>query len=115
MSLDLSAIIPGTVCALGPINVSAATSNPGGSPFTGTPLTGTLTAAGFTIPALSASDTCSADVVTAIGQVLGLPTTDSTLTLTLVSIPGPPTTTTTAPTTTTAAPKVVVVQPHFTG
>lgn len=92
-----------TVCTITPITFPASTANAGGSPFTGTPQVGTATAAGFTVPAVVglglATPPCNDAEAAAINGNLGLPTTSTSVTMTLSL----------------ASPLPVVAGPRFTG
>jgi hypothetical protein len=102
-SITLSITVLNATCTVGPLAAQLSTDNAGGSVFTGDPATGTVTAINFTVPAIAVTGTCDAAAAGAINSTLGLPTSTSNITMTLVSSdqPVPPTTTTTA---TTAAP-----------
>jgi hypothetical protein len=69
------------------VNFTMSTSNPGGTPIIGTPATGTLTAASFSVPGVTVGPGCAADVDTAVNSALGLPTTNTTITLTVSLAP----------------------------
>lgn len=101
-----------SVCTLGPLAVVLSTT--GGSPITGTPPTGSLTATGFTVPAVAPSATCSAQNATLVNGFLGLPTSETSMTLRVrLTAATPVTTTTTAVPAPPAAP--TPAQPAFTG
>jgi len=97
-----------SVCSLGPVDVTLTTS--GGSPLSGDPATATLTAEGFTAPAVGVSPTCTAPNADLVNGFLGLPTNETSMSLTVVAQVAPPTTT--APP---AAPVAPTAQPNFTG
>jgi hypothetical protein len=96
--ISLSITILGATCDVGPLAANLSTSNAGGSPLTGDPATGVVTAINFTVPAVAVTDTCDAAAAGAINSTLGLPTSTSNITMTLVASDEPvaPTTTTTA-------------------
>ena len=105
-------------CVLGPFTVVLKTSNAGGHAFTGNPLKGTLTANGYTIPAIAATGSC-ASLAATINTALGLPTTNTHQTSVLTATNQAVTTTTAAPTTTvaptTTAAAAVSGNANFTG
>jgi hypothetical protein len=118
-------------CTIGPFDVDLKTSNTGGSNFTGTPLTGTLTDAGFSVPAIVGTGTsgaCPDSIAGAINGTavgIGLPTTSTSETMTLTQTNQAVTTTsstalvttTTVPSTSTtaAAAAPANANPNFTG
>ena len=74
-------------CALGPIVIASSTGTQGGSAFTGSPLTGTTAAIGFTVPAIVGSDAdplCTVAFASQINTVLGLPSTHTNAMFTAV-------------------------------
>jgi hypothetical protein len=95
-----------STCPLGEMTMTSSTSNPSGSAFSGSPLTGTTTASGFTVPAIVGSDPvgplsfpaaaaiaeCSTANAATINSTLGLPSTATSATFTAVETtpaPGP--------------------------
>lgn len=82
-------------CTIGPITSTSSSGGAGGSPLTGSPLTGTVTASGFTVPAAvgsAGSTTCSPASAAAINATLGLPTSATSISFTVVETtpaPGP--------------------------
>lgn len=81
------------ICPLGPIVTTSSSANPGGVPFSGSPPHGTVTTAGFIVPAVVGvvgSPTCDPAQATAINTTLGLPTSATSLSFTVVeSTPAP--------------------------
>jgi hypothetical protein len=95
------------VCTLGPLNVTTSTSG-GGSPLSGDPPTATLTATGFTVPAVVVSPTCSSVNAGLVNGFLGLPTEATSISLTVVHAQA-------APAPTVVVPAAPTVEPAFTG
>ncbi len=97
VTLEASLEVPllSATCSLGPITSTSSSGNPGGSPFSGSPLTGVSTASGYTVPAavgIVGSPTCSPAAASAINTALGLPTSATSLSLTAIETtpaPGP--------------------------
>ena len=97
VTLEASLEVPllSATCSLGPITSTSSSGNPGGSPFSGSPLTGVVTATGYTVSAAVGtvgSPTCDPDAASAINSILGLPTSTTSLSLTAVETtpaPGP--------------------------
>ncbi|NCY16257.1 MAG: hypothetical protein EBX39_05710 [Actinobacteria bacterium] len=97
VTLEATLTVPllSATCSLGPITTTSSSGNPGGSPFAGSPLTGVVTASGYTVPAavgLLGSPTCAPSAASAINTTLGLPTSATSLALTAVETtpaPGP--------------------------
>ncbi len=104
-------------CPLGEMTMTSSTGNPSGSAFSGSPLTGTTTATGFTVPAIVGSDPvgplsfaaaaaiteCSTANAATINSTLGLPSSATSATFTAVE------------TTPTPGPSPEPVVPSFTG
>jgi hypothetical protein len=83
-NISLSIPLLSAVCNLGPVNVTLSTSNPGGSPITGNPPSGTLTAASFAVPGVTVqSPDCDAATAVAVNAAVGIPTSNTTMTLTV--------------------------------
>lgn len=104
VTLEASIEVPllSATCPMGPILTTSSTSGPGGSAFGGSPLSGVVTASGYTVPAVEGtdgSDTCDLTDAAAINATLGLPTSSTALTFNAVE--------------TTPAPEQVV--PGFAG
>jgi hypothetical protein len=111
VALEVSLEVPllSATCSLGPIITSSSSANPGGVPFSGTPLRGTVTASGYTVPAVvgvEGSPTCDPTQASAINATLGLPSSATSLSFTVVE-------TTPAPTPEPPTPEPVV--PSYTG
>lgn len=86
MTITLEATIEvpllSATCPMGPIISTSSSGNPGGTAFSGSPLTGTVTASGFTVPAVEGtvgSTSCDPGEAAAINATLGLPTSSTTL------------------------------------
>lgn len=97
MTVSLEALIEvpllSATCPMGPITSTSSSGNPGGSPFSGSPLTGTVTASGYSVPAVTGtvgSTTCDLTDATAINDTLGLPTSSTALTFIVVETTAPP-------------------------
>ncbi len=95
VALDVTLDVPllSATCELGPIATSSSSANPGGVPFSGSPLHGTVTASVSTVPAVIGvvgSSTCDPTQAAAINSTLGLPTSATSLSFTVVeSTPAP--------------------------
>lgn len=97
VTLEASIEVPllSATCPMGPITSTSSSDNPGGSAFSGSPLTGTVTASDYTVPAVEGavgSTTCDPSEAAAINDTLGLPTSSTALTFTVVETtpaPGP--------------------------
>ena len=97
VTLEASIEVPllSATCPMGPITSSSSSGNPGGSVFSGSPLTGTVTASDYTVPAVEGmvgSATCDPTEAAAINDTLGLPTSSTALTFTVIETtpaPGP--------------------------
>lgn len=99
MTVSLEALIEvpllSATCPMGPINSTSSSDNPGGSAFSGSPLTGTVTASDYTVPAVEGTEgstTCDPSEAAAINDTLGLPTSSTALTFIVVETtpaPGP--------------------------
>ena len=97
VTLEASIEVPllSATCPMGPITSSSSSGNPGGSAFSGSPLTGTVTASGYLVPAVegtAGSATCDPTEAAAINGTLGLPTSSTSLVFTVVETtpaPGP--------------------------
>jgi len=128
LSLDGSIEVPdlSATCDLAaPIVLSLSTANAGGQPVVapspGAPATGVVTASGFTVPATSpvvatGNVTPATAVCPAVDEFLGLPTSDTTASLTVTEVltPGPSPTPTPEPTPE-PAPAPAPARPTFTG
>jgi len=100
-----------SVCEIAPVDVVTSTAG-GGSPLAGNPATATLTGSGFTTPAVVASPTCTDVNAGLVNGFLGLPTSETAMTITVVRAVTPATTTTAVP----AQPVApTAAQPAFTG
>jgi hypothetical protein len=125
------AIDPSTSCVIGPFEIQLSTTNAGGTDFDGDPLTGTLTAQNFHIPAIVGTGGAGACPNSIAGLINGAPpglslptdTSAEVLGLTATDQALPPPTTAAPPTTATptteppAAPPAspVNVEPALTG
>ena len=97
VSLEATIEVPllSATCPMGPITSTSSSGNPGGSPFSGSPLTGTVTAFEYSIPAVEGtvgSASCDPTEAAAINDTLGLPTSSTALTFIVVETtpaPGP--------------------------
>jgi hypothetical protein len=114
-SFNVSIEVPSlsATCSLGPVPVTISTSSSGGSPLSGDPATATLTASGFSVPAVVVSATCPLVTAGIVNAALVLPTRETSISLTVVRVVAP--TPSTTPTTVAPAPAPVSVQPTFTG
>ena len=95
VTLEASIEVPllSATCTLGPITSTSSSGNPGGAPLSGTPLQGTVTASGYTVPAavgVVGSPTCDPTQASAINETLGLPTSATSLSFTVVETTSPP-------------------------
>jgi len=95
VSLEATLEVPllSATCTLGPIATTSSSGNPGGASLSGTPLQGTVTASGFVVPAavgVVGSPTCDPTQASAINETLGLPTSATSLSFTVVETTSPP-------------------------
>ena len=95
LEAELEVPLLAATCTIGPITSTSSSGGPGGSPLSGSPLTGVVTASGFPVPAAVGtvgSSTCDPASASAINAALGLPTSATSISFTVVETtpaPGP--------------------------